>query len=46
MFRLLEKRDNDYLVLDTDDGVIDRLSYHQIIECLEQGIEIEGCVKT
>ena len=46
MFRLLEKRDDNYLVLDTEDGIIDELNYLQIIECLEQGIEIEGCIKT
>lgn len=46
MFRLLEKRDDNYLVLDTEDGIIDELNYFQIIECLEQGIEIEGCIKT
>ena len=46
MFRLLEKRDDNYLVLDTEDGIIDELNYLQIIKGLEQGIEIEGCIKT
>lgn len=46
MFRLVEKKNNNYLILDTDDGVIEELNYLQILEYLEQGIEIEGCVKT
>lgn len=46
MFRLVEKKNNNYLILDTDDDVIDELNYLQILEYLEQGIEIEGCVKT
>lgn len=46
MFRLLEKKNNNYLVLDTDDGVIDEFNYLQVLTCLEQGIEIEGCIKT
>lgn len=46
MFRLLEKKNDNYLVLDTDDSVIDELTYLQIIECLEHSIEIEGCSKT
>lgn len=46
IFRLVEKKNNNYLILDTDDGVIEELNYLQILECLEQGIEIEGCTKT
>ena len=46
MFRLVEKKSNNYLVLDTDDGVVDELDYFQILKYLEYGIEIEGCVKT
>lgn len=46
MFRLIEKKNNNYLILDTDDSVIDELNYLQILECLEHGIEIEGCIKT
>ena len=46
MFRLVEKKNNNYLILDTDDGVVDELNYFQILEYLEHGIEIEGCIKT
>lgn len=46
MFRLVEKKDNNYLILDTDDGAVDELNYFQILEYLEYGIEIEGCIKT
>ena len=45
MFRLVEKKNNNYLILDTDDGVVDELNYLQILEYLEHGIEIEGCIK-
>lgn len=46
MFRLVEKKNNNYLILDTDDGVVDELNYFQILDYLEHGIEIEGCIKT
>lgn len=46
MFRLIEKKNNNYLILDTDDGVVDELNYFQILEYLEYGIEIKGCTKT
>lgn len=46
MFRLVEKKNNNYLILDTYDGVVDELNYFQILEYLEHGIEIEGCIKT
>ena len=46
MFRLVEKKNNNYLILDTDDGVVDELNYFQILEYLEHGIEIEGSIKT
>ena len=46
MFRLIEKKNSNYLILDTDDGVIDELNYIQVLDCLEQGIEIEGCTRT
>lgn len=46
MFRLVEKKNNNYLILDTGDDVVDEVNYFQILECLEQGIEVEGCIKT
>lgn len=46
IFRLIEKKNNNYLILDTDNGVVDELNYFQVLECLEHGIEIEGCIKT
>jgi putative transposase len=46
MFKLIEKKNSNYLILDTEDGVIDELDYLQVLECLEQGIKIEGCNKT
>lgn len=32
MFRLVEKKDNNYLILDTDDGAVDGLNYFQILK--------------
>ena len=46
IFKLVEKKNNNYLILDTDDGVVDELNYFQILEYLEHGIEIEGCIKS
>lgn len=46
MFRLVEKKNNNYLILDTNDGVVDELNYFQVLYYLEHGIEIEGCIKT
>lgn len=46
MFRLVEKKYNNYLILDTDDGAVDELNYFQILEYLEYGVEIKGCIKT
>jgi putative transposase len=47
MYKLVDKKSKTkYCILDTDDGVIDTLSYDVIIDCLERGIEIDGCIKT
>lgn len=46
IFRLVEKKNNNYLILDTYDGVVDELNYFQILYYLEHGIKIEGCIKT
>ena len=47
MYQLVDKKSKtEYCVLDTDDGVVDTLSYTDIIMCLELGIEIDGCIKT
>lgn len=47
MYQLIEKKSKtEYCILDTEDGVIDTLSYDEIIQFLEIGIEIEGCKRT
>ena len=47
MYQLVGKKSKtEYCVLDTDDGVVDTLSYDVIINYLERGIEIDGCIKT
>ena len=46
MYQLVDKKSQtEYCILDTDDGVVDTLSYDVIIDCLERGIEIDGCIK-
>lgn len=46
MFRLVDKKDNLYGVLDTDDGVIEYLDYQIILKLLGVGYAIEGCNST
>ena len=47
MYQLVGKKSKTkYCILDTNDGVIDTLSYDVVINYLEQGIEINGCIKT
>lgn len=46
MFKLVDKKENKYLVLDTDDGVIEDFSWEQIITFLQSGVVIEGCYET
>lgn len=46
MFELVDKKDNKYLVLDTDDGVIEDFSWEQIITFIQSGVVIEGCHET
>ena len=46
MFKLVEKKSNKYLVLDTDDGVVDEVSWEQLVSLLQEGILIEGCHET
>ena len=46
MFRLVDKKDNLYGVLDTDDGVIEYLDYQIILKLLGGGYTIEGCDPT
>lgn len=46
MFRLVDKKDNLYGVLDTDDGVIEYLDYQIILKLLGVGYTIEGCNST
>lgn len=42
----MEKKNDKYLILDTNNDVIDEFDYLQVLEYLEQGIEVEGCSKT
>lgn len=46
MFKLVSKKDNKYLVLDTDDGVIEDFSWEQIITFIQSGVVVEGCHET
>lgn len=46
MFKLIDKKNNNYSVIDTDDGVIDEVSSEQLISVLQSGVVIEGCNKT
>lgn len=42
MYQLVGKKSKTkYCILDTNDGVIDTLSYDVVINYLEQGIEID-----
>lgn len=46
MFKLIDKKGDNYLVLDTEDGVVDEFDYKSlIIDVLEKGFEVEGCNK-
>ena len=45
MFKLIDKKGDNYLVLDTEDGAVDEFTYNQIINCVEKGFKIEGCEK-
>ena len=46
MFKLVDKKENKYLVLDTDDGVIEEYFWEGIINFLQSGVVIEGCHET
>ena len=46
MFKLIGKKNDKYLVLDTEDNAVDEFTYNQIINCVEKGFKIEGCKKT
>ena len=46
MFKLIDKKNDNYLVIDTSDGVVDEVSWQQIISVLQQGTIIEGCHET
>lgn len=46
MFKLIDKKSDKYLVLDTDDGVIDEVTWEQLITLLQNGVVIEGCHET
>lgn len=46
MFKLIEKKSDKYLVLDTEDGVVEDLCWEQLITLLQGGTFIEGCHKT
>ena len=46
MFKLVDKKENKYLVLDTDDGVIEEYFWEDIINFLQSGVVIEGCHET
>lgn len=37
MFKLVDKKENKYLVLDTDDGVIEEYFWEDIINFLQSG---------
>lgn len=46
MFKLVDKKENKYLVLDTDDGVIEEYFWEDLISFLQSGVVIEGCHET
>lgn len=47
MYQLVEKKSKtEYCILDTEDDIIDTLSYDVILNVLDSGIEIQGCIKT
>lgn len=46
MFKLVDKKENKYLVLDTDDGVIEEYFWEDIIDFIQSGVVIEGCHET
>lgn len=46
MYKLIEKKDDKYLVLDTEDGVIDEFIWEELINLLQSGVSIEGCQET
>ncbi|WP_443595644.1 RNA-guided endonuclease TnpB family protein [Agathobacter sp.] len=46
MFKIVDKKENKYLILDTDDGVIEDFSWEQVITFLKSGVVIEGCHET
>jgi putative transposase len=46
MFKLVDKKENKYLVLDTDDGVIEEYFWEDLINFLQSGVVIEGCHET
>lgn len=46
MFKLIDKKSDKYLVLDTTDGVIDEVYWEEIITYLQNGVVIEGCHET
>lgn len=42
MFKLVDKKENKYLVLDTDDGVIEEYFWEDIINFLQLGVVPSG----
>lgn len=46
MFKLVDKKGNKYLVLDTDDGVMDECFWEDLTNFLQSGVVIEGCHET
>lgn len=46
MYKLIGKNKNKYLLLDTDDNVINEFFWEQVIIYLQSGIIIEGCHET
>ena len=46
VYKLIEKKDDKYLVLDTEDGVIDAFNWGELISLLQSGLSIEGCQET
>ena len=46
MSKLVDKKVDKYLVLDTDDGVIEEYFWEDIINFLQSGVVIEGCHET
>lgn len=46
MYKLIGKNKNKYILLDTDDNVINEFFWEQVIIYLQSGIIIEGCHET